>query len=103
MSNNLSKEGFWKSSYEPDLPFPTSNDTQWEGQTPFVRQLEQVEQVAHCEAYRGSSTCRICGCLNGHRQYTHKGWTWPEGLLHYITEHNVQPSFEFQKMINKEK
>ena len=98
---NEHKEGFWKSSCEPDLPSPAPNDTPWEGQNVFVQQLKHVEQNAKCVRYRGFSTCRVCGCLNGTKEFSHNNWKWPEGLMHYIVEHNVQPSIEFQEMINK--
>lgn len=95
------KEGFWYSKYEPDLPTPVANDEPWEGQAGFITRLQEVEKVAQCISYRGFSSCRICGCMNGSREFLHNGFRWPQGLMHYITEHNVQPSAEFREMINE--
>jgi hypothetical protein len=93
------KEGFWRSSHEPDLPFPVPNDTPWEGQKLFVQRLLRVELLAEMVAYKGISHCRVCGCINGSREYSYNGWNWPAGLMHNIVEHNVQPSDEFIEFI----
>lgn len=98
---NERKEGFWKSKYEPHLPNPVSNEVAWVGQDDFVSKLEQVEKISKCIAYRGFSICRICGKHNGHEEFSYRDWVWPQGLLHYIVEHNVEPSEEFQKFIEQ--
>lgn len=49
--------------------------------------------------YRGSSTCRICGCHNGSKEYVYGGYRWPQGFRHYVEEHNVEPSEGFKKML----
>jgi len=99
MSDECLKEGFWKSSYEPDLPSPVPNDMPWEGQELFVQRLIQVERLAKMTAYKGMSRCRVCECSNGSREYSYNGWVWPAGLMHYIIEHNIQPSDEFIEAI----
>lgn len=95
-------EGYWKNDYQTDLPFPQANESPWEGQQEFIEKLKMIEAKAKEEAYRGFSTCRICGCLNGSREYYYNGWRWPQGFMHYIVEHNVQPTIEFQAFINEE-
>lgn len=96
-----SKEGFWYSKYEPSLPMPVGNDKPWNGQREFVLKLKKKQETARCRAYKGSSMCRICNEHNGSEEFSTKEWTWPQGLLHYIEEHNVEPSLAFQEMINK--
>jgi hypothetical protein len=56
----------------------------------------------HVRAYRGSSGCRCCAAMgirkmNGCKEYEEKGWVWPEGFRHYISEHNIVPTKEFLK------
>ena len=45
--------------------------------------------------YRGFSLCRICGNTNGFTDLTDGTWIWPEGLAHYISDHNVELPKEF--------
>lgn len=51
------------------------------------------------QSYRGSSTCRMCGQLNGSREFIVGDWEWPSGYRHYIGAHSVKPSDEFQAFI----
>jgi hypothetical protein len=41
-------------------------------------------------AAMGYSTCRVCGCLNGCAEFTDGVLVWPEGLAHYIRDHDVR-------------
>ncbi len=41
-------------------------------------------------AFAGLSPCRICGKQNGSVEYTDGSYVWPEGLAHYIDEHQVR-------------
>lgn len=52
-------------------------------------------------AWMGWSTCRICGCMNGSTCLTDGRWVWPEGFLHYITNHNVKPPMEFLEYLKQ--
>ncbi|WP_419702732.1 hypothetical protein [Promicromonospora sp. NFX87] len=45
--------------------------------------------------YRGMSSCRFCGELVGHREQTDGTYLWPEGLAHYVAEHDVRLPAEF--------
>lgn len=52
------------------------------------------------EGYRGSSTCRCCSNpFNGSREFNFQGWTWPEGYMHYLRDHNVLPDEGFRQFI----
>ena len=42
-----------------------------------------------------SAACRICGRLVGYRDFTDLEFIWPEGLSHYVVEHQVRLPTEF--------
>jgi hypothetical protein len=41
-------------------------------------------------AYMGFSECRVCGCRNGSGERTNATFVWPDGLSHYVREHQVR-------------
>lgn len=45
--------------------------------------------------YRGLSPCRFCGRHNGSAELTDGSFCWPEGLAHYLTDHDVRLPEEF--------
>jgi hypothetical protein len=45
--------------------------------------------------YRGLSQCRFCGQSNGSAELTDGLYCWPEGLAHYVNEHEVRLPDEF--------
>jgi hypothetical protein len=64
--------------------------------------LEQINnEYFRCRDYRGVSKCRLCGKSNGSLEFDFNGYTWPEGLIHYILEHNVIVDNGFINMITK--
>jgi hypothetical protein len=80
----------------------------WRDRTPLQDRVNNVgapkfpgqdDELFPVQAYRGSSTCRVCGKTNGHREFIFGGYRWPEGYLHYVEEHNVEPSEGFKKML----
>jgi hypothetical protein len=120
----LKKEGFWVESdgYDSDGCYktPIPNESMWDGQEIFLRKLKELEDYllneykiyvenrnagiklpypSYVLEYRGSSSCRICGCKNGYLEFRQNGWTWPSGYRHYIEKHNIKPSEEFIDMI----
>lgn len=97
----IRKEGFWYSKYEPHFPKPEQMGV-WankENANRFCTLLKRVEKKARCKGYKGSSICRICKKKNGSTTFFYKNWVWPEGLIHYIKEHNVVPSKTFMQFI----
>lgn len=38
----------------------------------------------------GKSRCRFCEVRNGYREYSDGTFLWPEGLVHYLEEHDVR-------------
>ncbi|MGI9422723.1 MAG: hypothetical protein ACR2PA_05990 [Hyphomicrobiaceae bacterium] len=88
------REGFW--SRDPNAqPWPVANIAPWEGQEDFLADLMRVEARVIPLSFRGWSNCRLCSKPNGSREYRTDDAEWPEGLWHYVADHNVKPSQEF--------
>lgn len=96
------QEGFWRSSSHSDenLPWPQP-DAKWPQRAAFLEAFDRVEAEAHRVYYRGYSRCRICRCLNGTQSFRLDVWEWPEGFRHYMAEHEVRPSSEFELFVRE--
>jgi hypothetical protein len=46
-------------------------------------------------AFGGLSTCRFCGRKNGALELSDGVWVWPDGLAHYVDDHDVRLPAEF--------
>jgi len=94
-------EGHWRLSVteSSELPWPEQNP-QWRERAAFLTRLDLVEAVAPRIVYRGISMCRLCGERNGHEAFRWARWEWPAGFRHYVADHDVQPSPEFEDFIN---
>lgn len=94
-------EGYWNNTRNdyPEYPLPNHSDEAFDGKSLLITRLVFLEHSLDPEAYRGWSTCRLCGCMNGSREYVQGDWRWPEGLMHYIMVHNVEPSVGFKRDI----
>jgi hypothetical protein len=99
MKAEIQREGFWKSNQEPDLPMPEARDKPSANQNEVLLRLMIKQGRAQTSAYRGWSTCRICGCANGNEEFKLGGWVWPSGLEHYVREHNVRLSAPFKTFL----
>lgn len=103
---NTRIEGYWRRvgmdgcEYDTQYPMPVSQETPVS--VDFIEKLKQVEKKAHKILYRGDSICRCCSRINGGAEYKLNGWSWPDGFMHYLKEHNVHPSSDFVTMIEKE-
>jgi hypothetical protein len=89
-------EGYWRRSVDEsdELPWPNPEPT-WDVRAAFLSRLDRVEGVAARVAYRGFSTCRLCGQRNGHEALRSARWEWPAGFRHYVAQHDVRPSSAF--------
>lgn len=92
-------EGYWSSKEEPHFPTPVHNDKPFIDKDLVVEKIISVQSKLVERAYKGSSFCRCCGEKNGNGEFSHKGWIWPQGFLHYVIKHNVEPTKEFKKYI----
>jgi hypothetical protein len=95
-------EGFWRCSLHADenLPWPQP-EAKWPRRAAFLEMLDRVEAEAQRVYYRGFSPCRICRCDNGTQIFRLDVWEWPEGFRHYVAEHEVRPSPEFELFVRE--
>ena len=98
----LIKIGFWWDDNEEDRQYPKveqfiDNNLSAEEKKKIVVYLKKGRCV---NQYLGFSGCRICGKRNGNSEFTDGRFLYPEGLIHYITEHNVRIP-ELEKYINR--
>ena len=95
-------EGYWRSSLHADenLPWPDP-ETNWPQRAAFLEMLDCAEAKAQTVSYRGFSRCRICGCRNGSQSFRLDFWEWPWGFRHYVSDHAVRPSAEFEFFIRE--
>ena len=117
-------EGYWADSTHADLPKPIPNHSPWDGQDSWLKSLDIVEKKIkphgqHSPKKNGAaegvseykyftygdhSPCRLCDKKdNGISEYQIKiggAWyRWPDGLRHYVIQHNVTPSRQFYDLI----
>lgn len=110
-------EGYWagSSAMFEHYPMPVPNKFKQEDMEIFLPKLQWVEsQIVYRPAqnqvsklpqafkmhFMGYSTCRCCGEKNGTGEYYFQGWAWPDGYMHYLVEHKVEPSAAFMVFIN---
>jgi hypothetical protein len=93
-------EGHWKASESEgsDLPWPVSQPD-WSDKGKFLTALAETESKAERVVYRGLSHCRLCGRVNGHVAFRMNVWEWPEGFKHYLADHDVRPTADFELFI----
>ena len=102
-------EGYWSNADIPSYDkYPSPKSSSSAVPAEFVERVKRVQEAEGTEVteFRGYSHCRICGKEdNGLSEFaiTRQDGVrvvWPEGLLHYYTEHSVMPSKEFYELIN---
>ena len=93
-------EGHWRRSADQvsALPWPMPDPT-WIGRASFLARLGVLETAAQRVRYRGYSACRLCGKLNGSEGLRWGGWEWPSGFRHYVADHDVKPSGQFEAFV----
>jgi hypothetical protein len=95
-------EGHWRHAAGEDskLPWPVP-DPAWPGTAAFLRALDAAEAKAIVVDFMGISKCRLCGRANGSSEFRLRRWGWPEGYRHYIADHQVRPSPEFERFVKR--
>lgn len=103
VSNTEFIEGYWQESNECGCcnpikyPYPVNSGIRVD--KVFLQNLEHIKQYCKVDYYMGPSSCRLCELSVGCSEYSFKSdgkiYRFPEGLVHYYTNHNVQPSHEF--------
>jgi hypothetical protein len=88
--------GYWGSSGDTRFPDPAALiDAEWDAE-----ERDDVGSYLRSglvvRAFMGYSTCRLCWfAQNGSLELTDGVYAWPQGLAHYVTEHNVRLPHEF--------
>lgn len=89
--------GFWPDETPKKYPDPGEFvDPDWD-ESERLAVLEFLAQGEMISAWRGHSWCRF-SCkndTNGYRDFSDGYYLWPEGLAHYIQEHQVKLPDEF--------
>ena len=99
-AKTVKHEGYWSTSKDKPSKFPWPiPDPAWLGKTAFLSRLDKLEANAERVSWLGKSICRLCGCENGSQEFQFDDWVWPEGYRHYITDHCVRPSKQFEDFI----
>lgn len=110
VNDNEYIEGYWFSNdkYNDIYPKPlaTCNKVDQIFIEKFKKIMEKIKNKkikGEYNGYFGYSHCRICSKKNGAMEYLlyvgNIKYRFPEGLLHYYIDHNVQPSTEFCEVI----
>ncbi len=92
------KIGFW-AQVPPNHPASVEGDLPWPSEfyTPNWDDDERLKIAVYLDsgkehaAYKGWSTCRLCGIMNGSTELTDGKYLWPQGYSHYIREHKIRP------------
>ena len=99
---NFREEGYWRQAIDEASPLPWPEpDYIWSGRAEFLKCLDFAESKSTAIDYMGHSTCRVCGKENGASEFTKGLWVWPEGFKHYIEEHGVRPSRDFEAFVRE--
>ncbi len=89
------------------LPWPVPENVSPDYLHDVLSVMKAAEEypMTNVARYRGSSTCRLCGCQNGSAEYRlvvgDKWVVWPEGARHYIEQHSVLPDPKFLGLLRK--
>ncbi len=101
------KIGFW-AKLPPNHPASTDEGLPWPSDfySPYWDDEERLKVAEYLdngndprpkhEAYKGFSRCRLCGIMNGSRDFTDGKYLWPEGGIHITLEnHKIRPPQDF--------
>jgi hypothetical protein len=87
--------GYWAGPTAPDWPDPRDFvDPTWDR-----HERDTIADYLRCgfvvRAFGGVSVCRFCGRQNGALELSDGAWYWPDGLVHYVADHEVRLPAEF--------
>ena len=95
--------GYWRSE-DAFEEYPSAhdfiNEFPYEGQEQVFEHLQAGTSMPW--ATPGVSTCRICGMPNGSSDLSDGKFMWPEGLAHYVKEHNLRLPKAFEEHIQSD-
>lgn len=97
--------GYWAEEGDPHGPYPDPHHLVDPGQ-PRAERFAVVDHLTRglvARAYAGRSRCRICGDpKNGNLELTDGTFLWPEGLAHYVRDHDVRLPTAFVEHVARE-
>lgn len=100
-NNKCKIEGYWRHEAEEKSKLPWPIPTPGWGELEFLQKLRLVEQVSERICYRGFSSSRLTGEINGSQEYKRNDWRWPQGFGHYV-KLGVKPSNDFIAFITSQ-
>lgn len=85
-------------------PFPKHENTIGPEQNNIIERLKLIniyfETKKIYTMYDKPKNCLLCDDKNvSTKQYTYNNIIWDDGLLHYISKHNINPSIQFKQFI----
>ena len=95
--------GFWntKNLSENVMPWETTQFTKtpqteltvepedYHEHMAFCQKLKELQDKSEVKEYFGSHTCLLCRTAVGNKEYYFDDIVWPEGYLHYLTDHKL--------------
>lgn len=91
--------GYWQSDDESTFHHPGTFIGQYESETVKNAVVKYLDSGQRLSSWMGYSYCRFnCGMPEhkmGDSDLTDGVWVWPEGLSHYVKEHNVMVPKDF--------
>ncbi|MFC0004731.1 hypothetical protein [Micromonospora siamensis] len=83
--------GYWAAAGQEEWPHPTAFVEPAGDPESRRRVVAYLRAGTTCLATAGVARCRICGGPNGSGELTDgRHFVWPEGLAHYVEEHDVR-------------
>ena len=82
--------GFWNNRRDeyPEFPMPEPNNSNYD-KAKMIEYLSYPYSAVVIK-YRGVSHCRVCNAIIGSRTLSDGVYMYPEGLKHYVEEHEVE-------------
>lgn len=89
--------GYW-GSWDDDIKMPKPNSATYD----VASVADRLKSADYIRGFRGSSVCRICQERVGSGELTNYEYVFPEGLYHYVEEHEVAlPNFLIESLMEE--
>src|SRR6185503_12034594 len=90
------------------FPFPKHSDVEWAGKQTILDRLKNIDEYLDIKkkrkVYSEPEDCLLCDKKNvSTKRYELMSMMWEDGLEHYISVHNVEPSNQFKQFILNKK
>ncbi len=89
--------GYW-GTWGNDIKLPKPNSANYD----VSSVADKLKNSDYLRGYRGVSTCRICRENVGAGELTNYEYVFPEGLHHYVEEHEIElPNFLIESLMKE--